>query len=197
MLGHQLEAVAEACAHGDKPSREPSRRAGALKVAHRHAVLALVEHSEAFEAAGEQLDLLGRGALLRPEDRGGVGESRGHVAGRLDLDAPIAPQRRHRLQRPEAAVGGRRAAEPDDYPAGAGPGGGCDQLAGACAAGAQRVVALCSAGQGQPRCPGHFDHGPVASHLPVGCHGVAQRPGHRGGAVGASEGLQGALSPVG
>ena len=140
LVGDEVEAAHQLAAGRRQPAAEPARRAGALELEHVDAVLVEVHLGEALEAAAQQLDLRGRGALLRREHRGGVEERHPAVAGDDELDALEPAERVQRPQRGQPAVGGRRAAEADDHPAGAGVERLDDELAGAGGRRRDRIV---------------------------------------------------------
>ena len=118
LVGDDVEPRHQLGPDRGQPAGQPAGRAAALEGLHVDARL-LEEHlGEALEATGEQLHLGGRRALLRTEHGGRVDEAGAHVARHHQLDPPQALGRVERLQRAEPAVGGGRAAHPDEHPAG-------------------------------------------------------------------------------
>ena len=94
------------------------------------------------EPTFQQLDLLGRRALLRSEDDGRVGERRFDVARDQQFDALHASRARAGAQRAQPAVGRRRSAEADDQMTGARVERGGQQFADAGGCRADRIVVL-------------------------------------------------------
>ena len=101
-----------------RPPASPPAAPAPSRVAHVDAVLVEVDLGQPLEAPAEQLDLGGRGALLRGEHRGGVDERRADVARDDQLDAPQPAERMEGPQGAQAAVGRGRAADADDAPGG-------------------------------------------------------------------------------
>ena len=94
VLGDQPEAGHEPGAqHGQRAAEAPGGP-GAVDRREVEAVALEVERRQPVEPAGELDDLLGGGALLRPEDHGGVPERRPHVAGDQHLGAAFTAETR-------------------------------------------------------------------------------------------------------
>ena len=197
VVGHHLEARHQPCPRARQAAGEATRGAAALEGRDVHAVLVEVDLHQPLEPAFEQLDLRGARTLLRREHPCRVDEPQPHVARDLQGDPAVAVQRRHRPQRPEPAVGGRRAADADDDAARPRLDGDRDQLPGAVGRGRDRIVALGPADERQAARTGHLDHRELAGQPPTGLDGVAERSGHRRGAVRATQCVQGAFAPVG
>jgi hypothetical protein len=161
--------------------------------------LELVEEHlrEPVEAAPEHLHLCGRRSFLRPVDVGRVEEHRRDVARREQFDVAEAGDGVDRPDRSVAAVGRRRSAEADNDPAGTGVERMSDQLAGTGGRRGHRVVLFGAAEQRQAARPRHLDHRGPPGHAPRRGDGIAERPGHRRGAIGPSEHVEEPVAAVG
>ena len=109
LVGDEVEAAHQLAAGGRQPAGQPAGRPGALEGEHVDAVLVEVHLGQPLEAPPQQLDLRGRGALLRREHRGGVEERHAAVARDHQLDALEPAERVQGAERGQPAVGGRRA----------------------------------------------------------------------------------------
>ncbi len=198
-VGDEVEPGLYARPERDQPARQPAGGTAARHAGHVDARLAPVAVRHLDQAPPEQLDLLGRGALLRPEHRCGVGEARRDVAGDDELDPSQRGRRAHGLVGAEAAVGGGRPAAADDDAASPRVAGGQEELADAGGGGAHRVVAPRAREEGAPRCPGHLDDGgqrrpavPPVQRAPLGLHPGAERARHQWWCAGCRPGRRAA-----
>ena len=151
--GDEVEAGLYARPERDQPARQASGGTPARHAGDVDARLAPVAVRHLDQAPPERLDLLRRGALLRPEHRRGIGEARRDVTGHDEVDAGQRGRRAHGLERAEAAVGGGRPAAADDDAASPGVAGGQEELADAGRGGAHRVVAPRAGEEGAPGRP--------------------------------------------
>ncbi|MCZ7630549.1 MAG: hypothetical protein M5U19_16600 [Microthrixaceae bacterium] len=130
------------------------------------------------------------------EHIGGLQERRPHVARDGQLHSAQAGERIHRSKRPEATIGGRRAAQRDDYAPGAHLHRGGDQLTGSGGGRSHRIVALRPAHERDPRRTRHLDDGGAPMEPPGSLHRISQRACDDSGLVGSTEHVEGALTSI-
>ena len=184
-LGDEVEARLDPRAERDQATGEAPGGAGAGHRRHVDAGLAPVARGDVGQAAPERLHLLGRGALLGPEHRGGIEEGRGHVARHDELDAVQRLGRTHGVERALTAVGRGRPPAADDDAARSRVARRHEELPDARRAGADRVVAVGPRQQGASRRTRHLDDRRGAAgrvqHAPLGLDRRAERAAHHGG----------------
>ena len=197
LLGHQLEPRCEGATQRGEQAGDAACGARAVDLGHVDVELVAIPVGELFEPTRQHPDLRRRRALLRSEDARGIGESCGHVAGDLQVDAGESRRRTQCLERPEPTVGRRRTPEPDDHPLRPGGDRGVDELTRAGGRGVHRIVGLGAPGDLEPARQGHLDHGGAAMQPPVGIDRGPQRPGDPRGPVGATQHVEQTFAPVG
>ena len=166
------EARAE---RGQARRRAHRRRPQPGSVANVHSELVAVPLGEGREPLLEHRDVVRCRALLRAEHARRVEETRLDVA--RDLDLGTAEIEAERLERAEAAVDGRRAADRDDHARRAGVDRGADQLAGPVRRRAERVVR--AGDEREPARARHLDDAGARRAAPTPPRPVAERARHR------------------
>ena len=151
--GDEVEARLYPGPERDQAAGEPPGGAGTGHAGDVDARLAPIARRHLGQASPERLDLGRGGALLRPEDRGGLEERCGDVAGHDELHPVQGVRRSHGVVGTLAPVGGRRAPAADHDTARPGLARRHQQLPDAGRAGAHRVVAPWSRQQGAPGGP--------------------------------------------